>query len=556
MPRETPLTSATLAAGVALALTPIAWRLLHRKRTPLNSLPNVPGPNDGSFIAGHMSLLFSNDSWDYHRDLCENYGQTCRVKGLFGEDFLYTFDPKAMHHIFVKASAMSNLISTASPYRPMAFQDQYIYEEASFFTANGHVFFGPGLLSVTGDHHKKQRKMLNPVFSVAHLRHMVPTFFKIGEQLRSTFLAKVSNGDQEIEIVSWMTRIALEIFGQSGFGTSFAPVTEDSPEHPYASSVKNLTALMTVTALPRMFILPPVQKYNIGGRWLQRKIIDILPWKLGHQLRDIVDMMHETSSNVFESKRKAMSEEGDSSGEDQKKDILGILMRENSKSSEADKLPDEEVIAQMSTLMFAAMDTTSSALARILHLLALHQNVQDKLRAELRDAHENFGAQPDHDDLVNLPYLDAVCRETLRLYPPVATITRETQADVFLPLSKPMKGIDETEMSEVFLPKNSNVFISIRASNTDPNSVNDAHVPGVYSHLMTFIGGGRSCIGFKFSQLEMKVILYSLIKQFRFSPPKEKIYWQMTFIASPTVDPELKDLRPRMPLTVSLVDDA
>jgi hypothetical protein len=91
---------------------------------------------------------------------------------------------------------------------------------------------------------------------------------------------------------------------------------------------------------------------------------------------------------------------------------------------------------------------------------------------------------------------------------------------------------------------------------------------------MTFIGGGRSCIGFKFSQLEMselrcppldsglthlilpEVILYSLIKQFRFSPPKEKIYWQMTFIASPTVDPELKDLRPRMPLTVSLVDDA
>jgi hypothetical protein len=99
MPRETPLTSATLAAGVALALTPIAWRLLHRKRTPLNSLPNVPGPNDGSFIAGlltrcmpirpirttanlntgHMSLLFSNDSWDYHRDLCENCGRSIYV---------------------------------------------------------------------------------------------------------------------------------------------------------------------------------------------------------------------------------------------------------------------------------------------------------------------------------------------------------------------------------------------------------------------------------------------------------------------------------------------
>ena len=63
---------------------------------------------------------------------------------------------------------------------------------------------------------------------------------------------------------------------------------------------------------------------------MQRKIIDILPWQPGHQLRDIVDIMHETSSNVFESKRKAMSEEGDSSGEDQKKDILGILSQSSS----------------------------------------------------------------------------------------------------------------------------------------------------------------------------------------------------------------------------------
>ena len=60
------------------------------------------------------------------------------------------------------------------------------------------------------------------------------------------------------------------------------------------------------------------------------------------------------------------------------------------------------------------MDTTSNALARIIHLLSTHQDVQSKLRQEIVDArsrHGNLG----YDELVALPYLDAICRETLRL---------------------------------------------------------------------------------------------------------------------------------------------
>lgn len=60
------------------------------------------------------------------------------------------------------------------------------------------------------------------------------------------------------------------------------------------------------------------------------------------------------------------------------------------------------------------MDTTSSALARILDLLANHSDVQTKLRNEIREARR--GEDISYDDLVNLPYLDAVCRETLRVY--------------------------------------------------------------------------------------------------------------------------------------------
>ena len=59
------------------------------------------------------------------------------------------------------------------------------------------------------------------------------------------------------------------------------------------------------------------------------------------------------------------------------------------------------------------MDTTSNALSIILQLLAEHTDVQDKLRKEILDA--SYGEDLDYDALVSLPYLDAVCRETLRM---------------------------------------------------------------------------------------------------------------------------------------------
>ncbi len=68
------------------------------------------------------------------------------------------------------------------------------------------------------------------------------------------------------------------------------------------------------------------------------------------------------------------------------------------------------------TLTFAGMDTTSSALTRIFYLLAEHQDVQDKLRHEIRQARLQKEGDFGYDDLEGLVYLDAICRETLRLF--------------------------------------------------------------------------------------------------------------------------------------------
>jgi Cytochrome P450 len=102
-------------------------------------------------------------------------------------------------------------------------------------------------------------------------------------------------------------------------------------------------------------------------------------------------------------------------------------------ASEEDRLDEEEIVAQITyavmhsrigdsdkqpiyprTLVFAATDTTSNALSRILQLLALHSDTQDKLREELTEAC-GTNKELTHDQLVSLPYLEAVCRETLRL---------------------------------------------------------------------------------------------------------------------------------------------
>jgi cytochrome P450 len=102
------------------------------------------------------------------------------------------------------------------------------------------------------------------------------------------------------------------------------------------------------------------------------------------------------------------------------------------RASDEDKLPEEEVLAQMSYVpypiaevtqcrrhvfsrlfAFAASDTTANAISKILELLAQHPEAQEKLRKEVTEA--RGGQDISYDDLQALTYLDAIVRETLRL---------------------------------------------------------------------------------------------------------------------------------------------
>lgn len=117
-------------------------------------------------------------------------------------------------------------------------------------------------------------------------------------------------------------------------------------------------------------------------------------------------------------------------------------MKANTAASDVEKHTDEELVAQMtygcynyprsmqcshpsvhSTIILGGMETTSNALCRIIHLLAENPDVQERLRAEIAEA--SGGEDLAYDDLVKLPYLEAICRETMRLYAPGQFIPRE-----------------------------------------------------------------------------------------------------------------------------------
>jgi len=320
-------------------------------------------------------------------------------------------------------------------------------------------------------------------------------------------------------------------------------------------------------ALAATYILP--WAVTIGSPKFRRFIVDVVPWKNLQDCVAIVDILYSTAVNIYNTKKAAL-EAGDEvvcSQIAKGKDIISILMKDNSNASSNESLTEGEIIGQLNNLVFAATDTTSSALSRILHILAQHPDVQEKLRQEIRSAQQE-GVDLSYDQLMSLQYLDAICRETLRLYPPVSFVTRTARKEVVLTTSTPVTTIDGSTITEIPVPAGTDIIVSILASNRNPaiwgsdvlewkperwlsplpQSVADAHVPGIYSNLMTFNAGGRACIGFKFSQLEMKVVLSLLVERFKFSLSDKDISWQMSSVNVPSVDGN----KPELPLKMEL----
>lgn len=172
-----------------------------------------------------------------------------------------------------------------------------------------------------------------------------------------------------------------------------------------------------------------------------------------------------------------------------------------------------EMLDQVAIFFLAGHETSASALAWALYLLALDQPSQDRVRAEvtaLGDEASDFGA------LRRLPFTRDVFRETLRLYPPVPMMVRETlrperfrnrdvAAGSMFILSPWHLGRHER------LWRDPDVFDPLRWRRDDETAARrEGYLP--------FSAGPRVCPGAGFAMMEGVALLSALVRAFRFRP--------------------------------------
>ncbi|CAE6495283.1 unnamed protein product [Rhizoctonia solani] len=535
-----------LALGI---MTALGARYVYKTLTRANAYSELDGPTASSFLRAFPSMMTYSI----------NMALSAKLKDLLGqEDRIWIADPRAMSDIVVKG-----------------FDD---FHEVEGYVAWFALTQGPTIITTTGHKHKIQRKILNPVFTAAHIRKLTatPAINGIARYLEEIITSKVREGGGNTGVVDlhqWMSHVALEMIGQAGMGYSFGVMGGKRPE--YIEAAHQLLPLITEMWYIRPF-LPTLMK--IGPARFRRFVVDSLPFGPVDRLKKVTDTMDKTASTVYNQKKLALANGTLESEIAAGNDIMSMLLKQNEVVPPEDQMTEEEIQAQVNGLLFGGLDTTSAALARILHLLAQHPDVQARLRAEIREAHGLYGKELDYDQLNSLKYLDAVCRESLRLWSPAQLTERVAGKDWNLPLKYPVKSKDgRTMISNLPIKKGTHLYLSLGSVNRDKqtwgedadqfnpsrwlkplsSSVTDSKIPGVYSNIMTFLGGPRSCIGVRFSQLEMKVVLSTLISSFRLEMGPEEYIWSSAVVVKPyvrredgTIDPETS-----LRMKVTLIED-
>jgi retinoid hydroxylase len=213
-----------------------------------------------------------------------------------------------------------------------------------------------------------------------------------------------------------------------------------------------------------------------------------------------------------------------------RRDILSLLV--SARGAGGEVFSDREIRDQVMTLMFAGHDTATSTLTFMLHELARHPEVARRLQDEQDQV--LGGETPSAERLErDMPYLETVLDEVLRLYPPAWI--------------GPRRAIAEFEFGGRTVPRGSYVNYCSWASHRLPEVFPepDAFLPERFTHerkaalprgaYVPFGGGSRICIGKRFGQTEVKLVATKLLQSLRFEALPGAT---MTIRQMPTLSPK------------------
>jgi cytochrome P450 len=192
-------------------------------------------------------------------------------------------------------------------------------------------------------------------------------------------------------------------------------------------------------------------------------------------------------------------------------DFLSILLR--ARDEEGDRMSDQQIMDECITLFGTGHETTASALSWSWYLLCQHPEVYRRLQQEVDEVLQ--GRTPTYADLAHLPYCLQVFKETLRMYPPGATIMRE--------------ALEDLEIGGYLVPQGSLVLISpytihrIPEYFPDPEKFDPDRFTAEREKTLPryayfpFGAGPRICIGNHFAMMEGQLLLATLAQRVTFT---------------------------------------
>ncbi|TEB13889.1 cytochrome P450, partial [Coprinellus micaceus] len=537
----------------------------------------LPGSPPLSPLTGNLAQLFDPKGLAFHLTLCEVYGGAVRVYGFLpvlglvgGEGEVYVSDPRAISAILGKEGEC--------------------FDETGVFLECNKIIFGPGLVSTTGALHRRQRKLALPMFSTGRLGAAAGVVGALGRRwlvrvLQDEVISQRHSCTQgTLDMSEWTARVSLEAAGRAILGYSFDPL-DSRVANAYTRAIKELIPTLFSLALIRNFA-PFLVK--LGPPSFRRWVVQRIPSRRVRRVVESSDVMHESAKRILEERRAALSMKDGGGDTSKPKDIISTLLHTNSLCAEEERMSDAELTGQVTVLVFGAQDTTGERACEGVLGTGGNGSVQRKVRAEIKRAwaegkyhivtNEEGKEEKrlDVDVVMGLPWLDAAVKETLRVYPPVPFVRRVCTRDAevpytpFIPPTSPSPGSppaftnatedtpgssqERREVEFLYIPKGTKLFLSIVGCNrskeiwgedagvwrperwlSSSESSDHVKIPGAWNGMLTFLGGGRSCVGSRFAIMEMKIILATVLSKMYFKPTDDEVVWNLSQIISPSI---------------------
>lgn len=369
-----------------------------------------------------------------------------------------------------------------------------------------------GLFFMDGPLWRERRRSLNRVFlKRSAIAENVEAFNEITADLIQRW-TNIRDQDEdhvlpelEKELYKW----SIECLGHFIFGRRMGCVSLDTNNQndEIYTFVQCVQQIFTESA--RMTTIPPRLAYALN-----------LPvWR---RFSDAVGSALTIARSLVEDKvREIVAKE--ESGEPVEGMLAQLLLQDN--------IEEEELIRIVTDLFLAAADTTSHSTQWALHLLAQNPECQRRLRQEIDSVAPN-GQHVTMTTLSQLPYARAIVKEALRLYPVAPFLTRILTKDLVLggyniPSGKLVLMSQYTMGRDAKYFRNPTEFLPERWLNQDETI--SAHV------CLPFGLGSRGCIGRRFAEAQMHLLLAKVVQKFDLSPANEnEVTIRMRMVTAPS----------------------